>query len=247
MVMVSMVMNAEEIPYTANDGTVYILDTETHCAHSIGCSENSTHIIIPKSITHDGANYTVTEIMGINGPSLLSIKIKALVTNLGIGCFGNSPSLKTIELPSSITSLGDMCFANCTALQTIEIPSSVTSLGYGCFGNCTALKSIEIPSSVTSLGGDCFRDCTSLLSIKIPSSVTSLGGMCFYGCTALQSIEIPSSVTSLGGDVFLSLFCSPINSYPSIPDIENKFGGLVLCRLFSYTVDQNTEICDKFG
>ena len=159
MVMVSMVMNAEEIYYTVNNGAEYWLDPETHCAHCYGCTETATHIVIPESITYDGANYVVTEITGIHGLSLLSIKIKALVTSLGSGCFNN-----------------------CTALQTIEIPSSVTSLGYGCFGNCTALKSIEIPSSVTSLGEGCFGECYALTSIKIPSSVTSLGDWCFYNC-----------------------------------------------------------------
>ena len=89
----SMVMNAETVEYQTDEGFRYRLDTEAKTAVLLGCSSSPIEVVIPASVTYEGASFTVT--------------------SLGDYCFDGCSSLTSITIPSSVISLGYRCFKNC--------------------------------------------------------------------------------------------------------------------------------------
>ena len=168
---------------------------------------------IPKTVSYDGTNYTVTAI----GDSafywcsrLTSITIPNSVTSIGDYAFYWCSSLTSVDIPNSVTSIGYSAFSVCSSLTSVTIPNSVTSIGNLAFSNCSSLTSVIIPNSVTSIGGSAFAYCSSLTSITIPNSVTSIGWDAFSHCSSLTSVTIGNSVTSIRGSAFA--YCSSLTS-----------------------------------
>ena len=114
---------------------------------------------IPKTVSYDGTNYTVTAI--------------------GDSAFYWCSRLTSITIPNSVTSIGDWTFAGCNYLTSVTIPNSVTIIGRGAFSYCRGLTSITIPNGVTSIGNSAFNRCKDLTSVTIPNSVTSIGDDAF--------------------------------------------------------------------
>ena len=139
-------------------------------------------IVIPSTITINGAHYNVTII--------------------GATAFENCVSVPAITIPNTVTTIASLAFAYCYALTSITIPDSVTSIGSSAFENCNGLTSITIPNNVTSIAPTTFAQCIGLTSITIPDSITSIDWLAFYGCTSLTSVTIGSSVTTIGDSTF---------------------------------------------
>ena len=99
MVM-SIVANAEIIPYKAGGGFNYNLNSETKTAELSKYKGKATQVVIPASVVYKNVTYSVT--------------------SLGIYCFQGCSSLTSITIPSSVTSLGYDCFGGCKELTTIE-------------------------------------------------------------------------------------------------------------------------------
>ena len=99
MVM-SIVANAEIIPYKAGGGFNYNLNSETKTAELSKYKGKATQVVIPASVVYKNVTYSVT--------------------SLGIYCFQGCSSLTSITIPSSVTSLGNDCFYGCKELTTIE-------------------------------------------------------------------------------------------------------------------------------
>ncbi len=112
-------------------------------------------IVIPKSVTCNGATYNVT-----------AIDERA---------FWYCSGLTSIVIPNSVTKIDTQAFYYCTSLTSITIPNSVTTIGYWAFSGCSGLTSITIGNSVTTIGKGAFTLCTGLISIDIPNSVTTIG------------------------------------------------------------------------
>ena len=193
-----------DTPYTvtSDDVTFYItisdatctITNETNTTSSSAPTSYSGAITVPKTLTYEGTEYTVTSI--------------------GSYAFYGCTSLTSISLPSSLTSIGDYAFSGCTSLKSVSLPSTVTSIGTSAFYNCTLLTSVGDLSStsLTSIGAHTFRSCSSLKSVSLPSTVTSIGAYAFYGCTALTSVSglSSTSITSIGAQTFRS--CSSLES-----------------------------------
>ena len=122
----------------------------------------SGNVVIPASVTYDGAEYSVTSIGG--------------------SAFYNCSGLTSVTIPNSVMSIGNSAFRGCSRLTSITIPNSVTSIEGGTFYGCSGLSSITIPNSVTSIGSSAFNGCSSLTSVTIPNSVMSIEGYTFQDC-----------------------------------------------------------------
>ena len=76
----------------------------------------SGEVVIPESVVHEGAAYSVTSI----GEYAFS------------ECFG----LTSVTIPNSVTSIGERAFSKCSGLTSVTIPNSVTSIGDYAFWGC---------------------------------------------------------------------------------------------------------------
>ena len=229
------------------DGIYYNISSSANKAVEVTCkgpdcyyysNEYTGNVVIPESVTYNGATYSVTSI--------------------GEDAFYDCDGLTSIEIPNSVTSIGSSAFEDCSGLEKVcindleawcgidfgsadanplyyagnlylngelvtdlTIPSSVTSIGYGAFYNCKGLTSITIPNSVTSIGNYAFSGCTGLTSVEIGNSVKSIGECAFKDCSGLTSIEIPNSVTSIGDWTFYE--CTGLTSI-TIPNSVTSIG-----------------------
>ena len=84
----------------------------------------SGSVVIPESVTYNGATYSVTSI--------------------GEDAFYNCYDLTSIVIPNSVTSIGEEAFRGCPWLRSVEIPNSVTSIGNEAFLECSGLTSIKV-------------------------------------------------------------------------------------------------------
>ena len=149
-------------------------------------SNASGSLIIPTSVTHNGATYAVTTI----GEFAF------------MGCRGFTGSL---TIPASVTTIGDYAFASCEGFTgSLTIPNSVTTIGKHAFLYCFGFTgSLTIGDSVTDIGYGAFEDCSGFTgSLTIPNSVTAIGEGAFMGCSGITDITIPSNLVNIGGDAF---------------------------------------------
>ena len=210
------------------DGIYYNLNSEEKTAEvtyrNNDYNSYSGSYDIPKTITYDGVEYSVTSIGGgaFQGCyNLTSVTIPNSVTKIGGMAFYNCNNLTIMDIPNSVTRIGGNAFENCKALNSVTIPNSVTSIGNNAFKGCTRLTSLTIPNSVTEIGGGVFCQCSSLTSVTLPNSMTSIGNSFFQSCTSLTSITIPKSVTSIGNCAFS--WCNFLTSI-DIPNSVTSIG-----------------------
>ena len=166
------------------DGINYELVSKLKQATVIKKSSGSYSgkVIIPESVEHGGAAYSVTSI--------------------GYNAFYDCTGLTSVTIGNSVTSIGDDAFQYCSGLTSVTIPNSVTSIRNYAFRGCSGLTSVTIPNSVTSIWRSAFEDCSGLTSVTIPNSVTSIGEDAFNGCSGLTSVTIGNSVRSIGEEAF---------------------------------------------
>ena len=218
------------------DGIYYNLISEGKTAVvTSGEEKYSGEVVIPRSITVEGKEYTVTSIGDhafYQCYGLTSVTIPNSVKSIGRYAFYGCSGLTSVTIPNSVTSIGDAAFYQCSGLTSVTIPNSVTSIGEKAFYGCSRLTSVTIPNSVTSIGSSTFQGCYGLTSVTIPNSVTSIGICAFYSCSRLTSVTIPNSVTSIGEKAFLG--CSSLTSV-TIPNSVTSIGSSAFYDCYGLT------------
>ena len=198
-----------------------------------GYTKPTGEIVLPKTVRHNGVNYSVTSIgshafnlcNGLTG----SLVIPNSVTNIGYmafsGCTGFTGSL---SIPNSVISIDSWAFENCSGFTgTLIIPSSVTSIRGSAFRNCSGIEAILVDAGnpIYDSRGNCnaiINTSTNELVLGckntiIPNNVSSIGPYAFAGCSGLIGcLTIPNSVTSIGGCAFLE--CIGLTGNLSIPN-----------------------------
>ena len=252
-VLMSMPMLAEQVEINE---IRYDLNAETKQATVIAKSsgEYSGEVVIPESVEHEGAAYSVTRI----GESAFkycygftSITIPNSVVSIGDGAFYNCVDLTSITIPNSVTSIGERAFSWCYGLTSITIPNSVESIGNGAFSGCYGLTSIVVEDGNPVY--DSRNNCNAIIETStntlhsacktttIPNIVTSIGYGAFEGCIDLTSVTIPNSVTSIGDYAFY--MCSGLTSV-TIPNSVTSIGENAFCccdGLTSVTIPNSVE------
>ncbi len=165
----------------------------------------SGDVIIPKTVTYGGKEYSVTSIGGYAFSScsgLTSVTIPNSVSSIGLGAFRDCSGLTSFIIPNSVTSIGDYAFEYCSGLTSVTISNSLTSIGWRVFSNCTGLTSVTIPNSVTSIGIAAFQYC-GLTSIAIGSGIEDIGNHAFADCPELTDVYCyAENVPSTNVDAF---------------------------------------------
>lgn len=148
--------------------------------------EYSGNVVIPESVTYNGATYPVTSI--------------------GYYAFEKCSGLTSVTIGNSVTRIGNYAFSGCSGLTSITIPNSVTNIGNHAFSSCSGLKEINFnATNCTSMGSydsPVFKNCTSITTINIGENVQIIPSYAFSGCSGLSSVTIPNSVTSIGNYAF---------------------------------------------
>ena len=189
------------------DGIYYNLVLKAKTAEvTSNPSYYSSDVIIPKTVTYGGKEYSVTSIGGYAFSScsgLTSVTIPNSVSSIGLGAFRDCSGLTSVIIPNSVTSIGDYAFEYCSGLTSVTIPNSMTSIGWRVFSNCTGLTSVTIPNSVTSIGIAAFQYCSGLTSIAIGSGIEDIGNQAFADCPELTDVYCyAENVPSTNVDAF---------------------------------------------
>lgn len=174
--------------FTITDAANHYVSVTQPDSYPQGYEEPYGELVIPSTVTHNGATYTVTSI--------------------GNWAFRDCSGLTSVTIPNSVTSIGDLAFTDCTGMTLVTIGNSVTSIGRAAFDGCSGLTSFTIPNSVTTIGDAVFRYCTGLTSVTIGNSVTSIGQEAFKDCTSLNSVYYTGDIAGWCG---ISFWCNVVN------------------------------------
>ena len=222
-VLLSLPVLAEEVEI---DGINYDLVVKAKQATVISIrGYYSGEVVIPESVEHEGAAYSVTSIGDLAFSwcdGLTSVTIPNSVTSIGEAAFYKCSGLTSVHISdiaawckidfevydSNPLSHAHHLYLNGEEVKDLVIPNSVTSIGDYAFYECSGLTSVTIPNSVTSIGTYAFRGCSGLTSVTIGNSVTSIERGAFCDCSRLTSVTIPNSVTSIGEHAFAN--CSEL-------------------------------------
>ncbi len=119
------------------NGVVYILSEDGSATVKGYTASIPNELVIPSTITKDGVNYNVTNILQ--------------------GAFRSCTKLTSVIISDGVTKIKNYTFKECTNLTTVNIPEGVTTIDEEAFWNCRGLTSINIPESVTSFGEYAFE------------------------------------------------------------------------------------------
>ena len=130
-VLLSLPMLAVEVEI---DGINYELVSKLKQATVIS-GKYSGKVIIPESVEHEGAAYSVTSI--------------------GWGAFSYCSGLTSVTIPNSVTSIRNYAFRGCSGLTSVTIGNSVKSIGGVAFSGCLELLDVycyaeNVPSTYSS-------------------------------------------------------------------------------------------------
>lgn len=183
-------------------------------------------LVIPETVTHNGRNYTVTQIghsaFYILSPSSYgprTVTLPNTITVIGSDAFHNCQNLMEINLPSSIDSINSYAFYGCKKLTSITIPSSVRFLGMEIFNSCDRLTTVHynaidckealwpfrgchftnliISDSVSRIPDFTFQFSDITGPLILPESLSVIGFDAFSGCNKITSVRIPQNLDSI--------------------------------------------------
>ena len=173
--LVSVAANAQEF-FDGDDEFVYQILSENTVSLYNG-TPASGDVVIPSKISHNGVDYTVTEI--------------------GDYAFYECTTMKSITIPTSITSMGEYAFLHCDNLESVYISdlaawcniafTSTADSNPLCYAshlyvNGEEVKDLVIPDGVQSIGKCAFWFFKGLQSVAIPNSVKEIGEFAFTNC-----------------------------------------------------------------
>lgn len=161
-------------------------------------------VVIPRTLTFKGENYTVTEIgrtAFIRG-NFASIVLPDTVTVIGDYAFLSCKKITELNLPDGVTHMGEGALGDCVKLTTITVPDGVTEISDGLFAGCSELRTVILPDEIVSVGKDAFAYCYAITEITFGDGLQSIGEGAFGECTTLARITLPSSLKTIGRFAF---------------------------------------------
>lgn len=154
-----------------NEATVTYLSMYYSGSVAVYVSDYTGDVVIPKTVTYNGTNYTVT---GIGERAF-------------IGCDG----LTNVTIPETVTTIGPYAFYKCTGLSIITIPDAVISIGKEAFFQCKGLTNITIGKSMASIGEYAFFECSKLKAMaSLAVEPPAVGNYAISGSSANLYVPI---------------------------------------------------------
>lgn len=138
---------------TEQNGLTFSLNEKDMTAALLRNKTTSNEIMIPRKITYENQDYTVTNIAensfrGNNSIKIVIFPVDSEVQTIEKDSFTGS-SLENICIPASVTTIEEEAFSKCEQLQSVAISenSKLSKLGEKSFPYCPQLH-ISIPSSL---------------------------------------------------------------------------------------------------
>ncbi len=201
---------------------VYQYDDNTKTAKVIaGDYELFTEIEIPKKVSYNSVEYTVT--------------------GIGQGAFAESRNVERISIPASVTKIEERAFVSCPLLSTyiVDKENEIYKSSYSAIIETAsqtliaACNGTTIPKGVKSIGDYAFWGYVGY-SLTIPGSVTSLGSNVFDSqlsrviCFAKTPPAVKENTFAGGvGETELKVYSSVADQYKAA-SIWKDFGSLVI-------------------
>ena len=204
----------EEMGLNINDIYYYLNDKKSTAEVTVKPGQYSGAVDIPKSITSNGKEYTVTTIGGNafeTCAGLTSVTIPESVITIGKNAFKDCTGLTSVTLPEELVTISPYAFAGCTGLTTMVIPESVTTIGQYAFSGCTNIGSVNIPQKVTTIENYTFKECSSLTEMTIHDDVKYINEGAFYMCSGLTTMRLGHGVKIIGNLAFAK--CGGLNDF----------------------------------
>ena len=145
-------------------------------------------VVIPATVSVDGAEYAVT--------------------GIGANTFKGKSSITKVVIPESVTSIGNYAFSGCTSLTEVTIPTNVSSLGTYVFQNCKKLTSVTIPTGISTIPAYAFYGC-GLESVTIPDNVKKIDAFAFGNCANLVTVKVPDASAS---ETYINIAATAFNN-----------------------------------
>lgn len=155
----------------------------------LGCS-SLQEIILPDSLLGIGHH-------AFHGCDLQSIRIPALVDEIGPYCFSMNKNLRRVvfDVDSELQYSQNGWFCNCDLSDSIVWPKTIKNFSKNICSN-THLRSLDVPNTVVSFDMDAFMGCSDLIFVNIAkkSQLKTISSYCFSDCNLLEHIELPEGL-----------------------------------------------------
>ena len=127
-------------------------------------------IVIPKTVTHNGITYTVTELpddVTNNCPYLTSMSLPPTITSLGTNVFWDLPSLQYVKSYISVYQVSDKKVLVAAPIEStaFEVDADCSNIWNNAFKFTDKLKTLTLPRSLTYIGYNAFVGCKALTEI----------------------------------------------------------------------------------
>ncbi|MBP3672142.1 MAG: leucine-rich repeat protein [Bacteroidaceae bacterium] len=155
-------------------------------------------VVIPETITYNGAIYTVTEVSDLafaHCKNLTSITLGNNITSIGEFGFYYCTNLTSVVIPEGVSTIKNQAFRG-SGIKSATIASH-TTYGSSVFYECPNLCNVSIEDGVTTIPDWTFGYCEAITNINLPRTLKTIGEYSFYNCKGLTDITIPSSVTDM--------------------------------------------------
>ncbi len=229
------------------DGIYYNLINKSKTAEVVnGDKAYSGIIVIPETVEHENATYSVKKITvgAFKSSSIESIIIGNNIESIEYGAFEKCYSLTQVKFGNGLKTIGGAAFRECWGIESIEIPENVEAIQANAFYYCRNLKTITLKNGLKTIGPTSFANCHKLEKIKIPGSVSVVEKEAFIHCVELQEVIIEEGVKELKSSCFSH--CTKLSTV-YIPMSVEWVGGFDLCTNITSVYIPDLSICYNIG
>lgn len=151
-----------------------------------GTSGSSLTISDGMTVAHEGKDYTVKALRGIDD-DLRELVVTTTEVSIDRNAVRNALYLESLELPEGWTEIPDQFFYR-SNLKHIKLPSTIRTIGQYAFQGTGKLRHVELPEGLKTISFAAFMN-TGLEGISLPASVDNIEGRAFSG-SLLQRISV---------------------------------------------------------
>lgn len=200
--VVLLATSGKLLAYTDVNGLNYRLDAYDKTAVAVELSGSQTDIVVPRSISVNGNEYTVVKINGgiFRNTHVTSVAFAedfdGVIDDRDYSLFENCDELVSVVWPHALDAIPGSCFSNCRKLKNVSLPKIIRTIGQQAFEGCSSLEAISLSDSLKTIGWKTFSGCTSLQKMIIPPSIGKIESEAFSGCS-FQSFRIEDGQTRI--------------------------------------------------